>query len=262
MNGGETPLYCVASVVLYRDPPERIENLISDLFDTRLKVKLCIVDNSPAPVPITPGDRPILYHHAGRNLGYGKANNWSITNGGPSRYFLILNPDVSLSGGVLEALAQYMDGHPEVGAVCPKILNGDGTLQPLNKRRPTVLDLFLRRFCAGSALPCVRKRLDRYEMRDVGYDDIHEVPFMTGAFMFCRTRVLREVGGFDPRYFMYFEDADLSRKIQNAGFKTVYYPHVQITHLWKRESRKRLAMALVFLISGMKYFRKWGWKWL
>jgi len=61
---------------------------------------------------------------------------------------------------------------------------------------------------------------------------------------------------------MYFEDADLSRKIQNAGFKTVYYPHVQITHLWKRESRKRLAMALVFLISGMKYFRKWGWKWL
>jgi GT2 family glycosyltransferase len=59
---------------------------------------------------------------------------------------------------------------------------------------------------------------------------------------------------------MYFEDADLSRKLQAEGFKTVYYPYVSITHLWQRESQKRLKMALIFMISGVKYFQKWGWK--
>jgi hypothetical protein len=72
--------------------------------------------------------------------------------------------------------------------------------------------------------------------------------------------VLKKVGGFDPRFFMYFEDADLSRKLQAEGFKTVYYPYVNITHLWQRESQKRLKMALIFMISGVKYFQKWGWK--
>jgi len=109
-------------------------------------------------------------------------------------------------------------------------------------------------------LDLLKRRLDHYEMRDVGYQDIYEVPFMTGAFMFCRADVLKKVGGFDPRFFMYFEDADLSRKFQEEGCKTVYYPYVNITHLWQREAQKRLIMALVFMISGMKYFHKWGWK--
>ena len=62
------------------------------------------------------------------------------------------------------------------------------------------------------------------------------------------------------KYFMYFEDADLSMKFQREGYKTIYYPYVHITHFWKRESQKSLKMALVFMISGMKYFHKWGWK--
>ena len=145
--------------------------------------------------------------------------------------------------------------------VSPRVLNKDNTLQYLNKRQPNITDLFLRRFYVhNKTFDVLKRRLDHYEMRDVGYKDIHEVPFMTGAFMFCRTHVLKKVGGFDPRFFMYFEDADLSRKFQNEGYKTVYYPHVNITHLWQRESQKRLTMALIFMISGMKYFHKWGWK--
>jgi GT2 family glycosyltransferase len=59
---------------------------------------------------------------------------------------------------------------------------------------------------------------------------------------------------------MYFEDADLSRKIQAIGYKTLYYPFVYITHLWQRASRKRLKMAAIFILSVMRYFQKWGWK--
>jgi len=238
-----------------------IENVISSFLDTKLNVKLYIVDNSPTPSSLSLEKRPAFYHYVGQNLGYGKANNWSIQRCEPSKYFLILNPDVIISKGVIEELSQYLDRNPGVGMICPKVLNQDNTLQYVNKRQPNLTDLFLRRFFVYDGMfDVLKRRLDHYEMRDIGYKDIHEVPFMTGAFMFCRTHVLKKVGGFDPQFFMYFEDADLSKRFQNEGYKTVYYPYVNITHLWQRESQKRLIMALVFMISGMKYFNKWGWK--
>jgi GT2 family glycosyltransferase len=257
----EKPLDCIASVVLYNNPPAMIENVISSFLDTTLNVKLYMIDNSPVPLSLSLEKRPIFYHYAGQNLGYGRAHNWSIKRCEPCKYFLILNPDVIISKGVIGELRRYLDANPDVGMVCPKVLNRDHTLQYLNKRQPNLIDLFLRRFYdTKGRFDTLKRRLDHYEMRDVGYDDIHEVPFMTGAFMFCRMDVLKKVGGFDPRFFMYFEDADLSRKLQAEGCKTVYYPYVSITHLWQRESQKRLKMALIFMISGVKYFQKWGWK--
>ena len=257
----EAPLDCTACVILYNNPTWMIENVVSSFLDTKLNVRLYIVDNSPTPLLPSLGKSPAFYHYAGQNLGYGKANNWSIQRCEPSKYFLILNPDVIIARGVIEELSNYLDRHPDVGMVCPRVLNKDNTLQYLNKRQPNITDLILRRFYVyGRMFDTLKRRLDHYEMRDVGYKDIHEVPFMTGAFMFCRTHVLKKVGGFDPRFFMYFEDADLSRKFQEEGYKTVYYPHVSIIHLWQREAQKRLTMALIFMISGMKYFHKWGWK--
>jgi GT2 family glycosyltransferase len=258
----EKPLDCIASVILYKNPPWMIENVMSSFLDTDLNVKLYIIDNSPTPLPNPlPEGWPVFYHHVGQNLGYGKAHNWCIRRCEPCKYFLVLNPDVIISKGTVEELSQYLDRNPDIGMVCPRVLNKDQTLQYLNKRRPNLTDLFLRRFyTTEGGLPFIKSRLDHYEMRDIGYDKIHEIPFMTGAFMFCRMDVLKKVGGFDPKFFMYFEDADLSRKFQNEGYKTIYYPHVNITHFWKRESQKSFKMALVFMISGMKYFNKWGWK--
>ena len=263
MASREEPLDCIASVILYKNPPWMIENVISSFLDTDLKVKLYVIDNSPAPLtlPVLDHKWPVFYHHVGQNLGYGKAHNWCLGRCEPSRYFLVLNPDVIIPEGTIEELCQYLDKNPDIGMVCPRVLNKDQTLQYLNKRHPNLMDLFLRRFYTYNRMfAFIKKRLDHYEMRDIGYDVIHEVPFMTGAFMFCRTDVIKKVGGFDPRFFMYFEDADLSRKFQNQGNKTIYYPYVHITHFWKRESRKSLIMALVFAISGMKYFHKWGWR--
>ena len=258
----ETPLDCIACVILYKNPTWMIENVISSFLDTNKKVKLYIIDNSPAPLMNPyPQNSPVFYHFVGQNLGYGKGNNWCIRRCEPSKYFLVLNPDVIISKGTIEELSQYLDRDPGIGMVCPRVLNKDQTLQHLNKRRPNLTDLFLRRFYTTKGMfPFIKKRLDHYEMRDIGYEDIYEVPFMTGAFMFCRANVLKKVDGFDPRFFMYFEDADLSQKFQREGYKTIYYPYVHITHFWKRESQKSLKMALVFMISGIKYFHKWGWK--
>jgi GT2 family glycosyltransferase len=260
MASREAPLDCIASVILYNNPPEMIENVVSSFLDTTMNVKLYVIDNSPTPLSLSLENRPAFYHYAGQNLGYGKAHNWCLSRCEPSRYYLILNPDVIMYKGVLEELIEYMDAHPDVGMISPRVLNEDQTLQCLNKRHPALLDLFLRRFYHGAGLKYFNKRLDHYEMKDHGYDRVCEVPFMTGAFMFCRTTVLKKVGGFDPRFFMYFEDADLSRRIQTIGYKTLYYPFVHITHFWQRASQKKIKMTMVFILSGFKYFQKWGWK--
>lgn len=205
-------------------------------------------------------DLPINYHFNSRNTGYGRGHNKVIKTELTSHYHIIINPDIIIAPSTIESLCSFMDDNLDIGIVCPKILNEDGTIQFLNKRYPNVFDLFARRFVPQSMHRFMKHRLAHYEMKDIGYDDICDVEVLTGCFMFCRSDALTAVGGFDDRYFMYMEDADLCRKIQQAGYRTVYYPHAAITHLWERSSYKSLRMTWVHLRSAVAYFSKWGWK--
>jgi GT2 family glycosyltransferase len=96
-------------------------------------------------------------------------------------------------------------------------------------------------------------------MEDIGYDHAYDVPFVSGAFMCCRTSVLKRIGGFDEGYFLYFEDADLSRRIQQAGWRTVYCPDALVTHQWQRATHRSYVHMRLFVVSAIKYFNKWGW---
>jgi len=254
--------YLVGSIVLYNNDGEMIRNAVNSYFlKNDIGKVLYIVDNSPTDRLKTEiSGRNIRYHFCGKNHGYGKGHNWAIDHAEESKYHLILNPDVIIKPGVIEELIEFMDSNPNVGMVCPKVLNEDGSVQHLNKRITTVYDLLLRKFLPIRFRSVFQKRLDDYEMKDIGYDKLYDVPLMSGAFMLCRTTVLKAVGGFDPRYFMYFEDYDLSRKIQKHNYRTVYYPFVSIIHLWGRASHKSARMLTVFIINGIRYFNKWGWK--
>ncbi len=256
-------LNCTASIVVYNNPPELIRKAAESILSCSLNTELHIVDNSPTQVLKSYLiDLPIKYHYYGSNAGYGRGHNKALDECSDSKYHIILNPDIILAPSVIESLTVFMDENTDIGLVCPKVLNEDGTVQHLNKRRATVYDLFLRRFLPDSFRPLFQERLDYYEMKDVGYDSIYDVPFVTGAFMFCRTDILKSVGGFDSRYFMYFEDADLSRKFQEHNCRTVFYPYVSVTHLWERASSKSIKMAFILIFNGIRYFNKWGWKFI
>lgn len=195
-----------------------------------------------------------------RRAGYGENHNCNLKHA-RGQYFVVMNSDVTVGVDTFAALAALMDKRPEVGIVAPKVLNPDGTVQGLNKREPTILDLGLRRFWPARWKRFVQHRLDRYEMRDIGYDVSCDVPFLSGAFMFCRTEVLRAVGGFDERFFLYFEDADLCRRVQRTH-RTVYCPDVTITHFWERGAHKRARFAWYFIRSAFQYFNRWGYRWV
>ncbi|MNE88458.1 N-acetylglucosaminyl-diphospho-decaprenol L-rhamnosyltransferase [compost metagenome] len=78
--------------------------------------------------------------------------------------------------------------------------------------------------------------------------------------MFCRTEVLQKVGGFDPRYFMYLEDYDLTRRVHKLS-KTVFYPNATVYHGFKKESYVNPILLKYHIQSAVKYFNKWGWIW-
>ena len=257
------PLDCTVSMVVYNNPPDLVRRIFESLLSCSLNIEFHVVDNSETQrLKSFLTDLPVKYHFYDCNLGYGRGHNKVIQNGLNSRYHLMINPDVITSPTTIELMYAFMEQNPDIGIACPKFLNADGTIQFLNRRYPAVLSLFARRFIPAVLHPLVQNRLDYDEMKDVGYEEVCDVEFMSGCFMFCRTDVLTSIGGFDDRYFLYFEDVDLSRKIQQAGYRTVYYPVAVVTHLWERSSYKSLKMTWVHIRSAIQYFNKWGWKYL
>ena len=198
--------------------------------------------------------------HAGHgNVGYGRANNLVLDHLG-SDVHLIMNPDVELEPGALREALSALDRHPEVGMVAPAVYGDDGAPQYLCKRYPTLWVLFLRGFAPGFLRRRFARALDEYEMRDVIADRfVARVPLASGCFMLARTPLLLKLGGFDPRFFMYFEDYDLSLRMgRYAG--VAYVPGARIVHHGGEASRKGLRHVAWFLRSAWRFFSTHGWK--
>jgi len=200
----------------------------------------------------------IQIHNPQSNPGFGAGHN-RVFKTVHSDFHCVCNPDIEFTEDVFTQLLQKLSQDPKLGQVTCKVKFPDGRLQNLNKRNPTLLDLFLRRFLPSSLKALVRKRLNHYEMLDEGYDHEYSVPFISGAFFISPTALLQKLGGFDERYFLYFEDADLSRQILSLGYKTLYVPSVSVIHLWARGAHRNVFLMRVFIQSAFAYFKKWGW---
>lgn len=250
-----------ASIVTYKTDKEELAKALSCATDSSVE-KIYIVDNSPTDelsefvMSISP---KVEYIFGQGNVGYGSAHNIAIRQSIElgAKYHVVINPDIEFKNGVIESLTQYMDNHTDVGQVMPKIIYPNGELQYLCKLLPTPMDLIGRRFVPIKSY--VEKRNQRLEMRNSGYDQEMMVPFLSGCFMFLRVDALAKVGGFDDDFFMYCEDIDLCRRIGLAGYRTMYYPTVEVVHAHKKESFKSKAMLKAHIKSAIRYFNKWGW---
>lgn len=265
-SGGKQINY-TASIVIYQTPVDLLRQAIASLQHDVPPIRLVVIDNSPEPLPDDLFDRAVVrYVWTGTNLGYGKGHNRALdlllADNLSAPFHLIMNPDVTVHPGAISCLLKHLEEHGKAGMAVPRVSGKDGTLQPLNKRTPAVIDLALR-FSVPHRLRWIfQKRMDRYEMRDIGYDHPCTVESASGCFMLCRTDGLSAVGGFDPRYFMYLEDFDLCRSMRQAGYAVWYVPDALITHLWERASHKQLKMTIAHIASAIRYFRKWGWRFI
>jgi glycosyltransferase, family 2 len=251
-----------ASIVLYKTKTEDLKKVIDSYFAYQGEKQLFLVDNSPSDelknvITMYPNN-DIYYIFNNANMGYGKAHNIairkSIEQGLP--YHIILNPDIIIEKGALEKLTDYMEQHPEVGNIMPKITYPNGELQYLCKLLPRPIDLIFRRFLPWEK---IRNKInERYELRFFNYNEIMNIPNLSGCFMFLRTKALEKVGLFDENIFMYIEDIDLNRRIHNV-YRTIYYPKATVIHEHQKESYKSKKLLKAHIKSAIYYFNKYGW---
>lgn len=252
-----------ASIVLYQTDLTPLKKVIDSYFACKSEaLQLFLVDNSPTDVlksvvTMYP-DKEIHYIFNNENMGYGKAHNIAIKKsmeqGLP--YHIVLNPDVVIQEGALEKLTLYMNEHPEVGNIMPKIIYPDGQLQYLCKLLPSPIDLIFRRFIPFKKW---RDKINqKYELHSFRYDKKINIPNLSGCFMFLRTEALEKVGLFDENIFMYLEDIDLNRRIHRA-YKTIFFPEAVVVHEYQKASYKNIKLLKAHIKSAIYYFNKYGW---
>lgn len=246
-----------ATIVTYRNDPPVLSNTINSFLSTDLSVKLYLVDNSPnEELKGLCDDSRVEYINTGANIGFGSGHNVILKQKEKlGKYHLILNPDIIIKKGTLEALVDYLSKNEAVGAVMPKILNTDDTVQFLPKLFPHPLNLLLR------FMPWQSRRAkaidDRYMLSNVSKTEPYDIGIVSGCFMLVRSEVFSEMR-FDERFFMYFEDFDLSRRI-GRHYELKMCPQVSVYHDYERGSHKSFFLFKTMLISMIKYFNKYGW---
>ena len=193
------------------------------------------------------------------NIGYGRANNLAMTRSAESDLHLVLNPDVKLAEDAITNALRYLQQHSECAMVTPVASSPDGQPLHLVKRYPDLLTLALRGFGPGWIKARFRARLDKYEYRETAFDaGLTGITIVSGCFMLVRRAALDRVQGFDPAFFLYFEDFDLSYRIASfAGIARV--EDVRIVHAGGGSATKGFRHVGLFVRSALRFHGKHGW---
>ena len=250
----------VASIVTFRNNKDVLKKAIDSFLNTNLRIYLYVIDNSPSDhLKNICTRKNVEYIFANKNLGFGIGHNLSIRKmTGKTKYSVILNPDVYFNPGTLEELFSFMEKNEDVGLVMPKVLYPDGSLQYACRLLPDPWDMILRRINVKFLSASLRSKRERYELQLADHGQQMEVPYLSGCFMLARTHIFEKIGMFDEQFFLYFEDVDFSRRIHER-YRTVYYPQSVIYHGYERGSCKNIKLLIHHIVSGIRYFNKWGW---
>lgn len=203
-----------------------------------LSLQLIVVDNASTDKSVEHLERtayPIELVLNQKNVGFGRANNQalSLVRG---RHVLLLNTDAFVLEDTFTKTVAWMDEHPNCGVLGVRLVGRDGALQPSCRYRPTIANIFLHKTGLSRLFPKVRLVDDMAWPHDA----VRECDWVPGCYYLIRREVLSNVGLFDPRFFMYYEEVDHCVRVKQAGWKVFFYPFTQVVHIGG-ESAKSVA---------------------
>lgn len=223
-----------------------------------LPTQVIVVDNNSGDDSIEHARRrfpQVTFIENRENVGFGRANNQAISQA-TGTYCLLLNPDTIVTAATIAACLEWMKGHERCGAIGVRMVDANGVFLPESKRAfPTPWVSFCKIFGLSKLFP--RSPLfAKYHLRYLSDREPQDVDILSGAFMFCRTALLQDLGGFDEDFFMYGEDIDLSYRIVKAGYHNWFLP-AEIIH-YKGESTQKNTMRYVrvFYEAMLIFYRK------
>lgn len=263
----------VSVVILNYRSRGLVRNLIRNILDLQwnFSYEIIVVDNNSQDGLFAhlseefPAMENLHFLQRKSNDGFGAGNNAGVELA-KGKYLLILNPDIVIKEGTVETLLAYMEAHQDTGVISPKLLYANNKAQQSYFRyykckTPIYRRTFLGKTKAG------QKDLARFTMADVAIDGPTAVDWLMGSFWLMPKRIFEELGGYDDRYFMYFEDTDFCHRMNDASYKVIYYPEVEAIHLHARDSKSEGFFKTLFnkltrthISSAIKYFRKFGCK--
>jgi len=247
-----------ASIVTYHNPLDEVKSIIDTFLESDLNSLLIISDNSSNRyLEKICSDKRTIYIHNKANLGFGTAHNIAFNEAIKlnSKYHFILNPDVKFDSSVLEILVSKMGSDSRIGAIMPKVLNFDNSVQYLPKLLPSPSRSLIRLIKPFRRI--FRKQYSQYILQNHTNTEVN-VPTLSGCFCLYNLLAIKQVGQFDERFFMYFEDNDLSRRIHKE-YKTLYFPSVSIYHGYERGAAKNFKLFKIYVSSAFAYYNKYGW---
>ncbi len=247
-----------ASIVTFHNPKDDVKSVIDTFLSSGSERIVFVVDNSRnnSLQEICSNER-IIYIYNETNIGFGSGHNIAIKKAIEIgiEYHFVLNPDVKYSPEVVDILVAKMTADSRIGAIMPKVLNVDHSVQYLPKLLPSPILLLVRTI--GPMKWLFNKQYKQHVL--ARFEDIEiNVPSLSGCFSLYNLSALKEVGSFNEKYFMYFEDTDLSRRIHKL-YKTLYFPSVAILHGHRRGAAKEFSLFRIFAKSAIIYFNTYGW---
>lgn len=193
------------------------------------------------------------------NIGYGRGNGIAMKQA-ETPYILIINPDNELRPEALEKMLKEMEESADIGICAPKLIHEDGTVRDSARSFPTLFEMVVKRTFLRHLFP---QAVKRYLQWDVDVNIARDVDWVVGACMLIRNDLLKKIGGFDPRFFLFFEDMDLCRRAHTAGYRVRYLPEAVASDRKRRLSEGNAVSALlkktgrIHAISALQYFWKW-----
>lgn len=253
-------LVLTASIVLYKEDIKELSATIECFLKTPLKKKLFLIDNNEdKQFQNIFNHEEIEYIPIGKNIGFGAGHNIILKKiENLSDFHLILNPDVLFKANVIVNLIAKLKRHEIVAMIAPKVLFPDGEHQYSCRRYPRLPELLARRF--HTLEPFLKKYKDKGIYRDRELTNSFFPEYITGCFHLYKTKDFLKVNGFDERYFLYMEDVDICRKIEQIDKQKLYYSKETITHVLKQGSLKNYKLFLIHTSSAIKYYLKWLFK--
>ena len=231
-----------------------LRSLFAGLGDIAAEVLVVDNDSADGSVAMVRREFPgVTLIETGRNLGFAGGNNVALRRA-VGRHVLLLNTDTLVHGDVIPRSVAWLDAHPEVGVMGPRVLNADGTVQPSCSAFPSLGHLALQ------TLGLTRlRRFDGYRM--TGWDRAEErrVEVISGAAMFVRAKAMEQVGLLDEAFFFYGEETDWCRRFAAAGWQLVFVPIPEITHFGGGAVRRLNHRRDVMMTEGVtRLHRKHG----
>lgn len=198
-------------------------------------------------------------HNAGLAAGVNSA-----LNGASGKCYLLLNPDIIALPGSIQTLLDFLKGHPEVGVAGGQLLSPNGKIQNSCFRFYTWMTIVYRRTFLGRTRQG-RQAIDTFLMKDFDHRLTRDVDWLMGSCLMLRAAAVKEVGGMDERFFLYFEDVDWCRRFWQNGWRVTYVPAARFSHFHQRSSRRGALGGIItnwatreHIRSAIKYFTKYA----